>query len=218
MGKRGPAAKGEFGDKSAVLSTRISADLRAWLEKAKAESGLTLSREIEFRLRRTFTVDETIKESFGSRRNRALMKMLSMAMETTSRPDSSSERDWMDDPWLFDQVVRTLNNILRAIRPPGEAESPWAGSAFAESAEAIDRIGAREKAAALVVGVARGDASLPLDVSKSQRIVNLLKSDLGDVVQRPQFFEGNADEIRAELARRASVKNHPTPKRRKAKK
>ena len=124
MGKRGPAAKGEFGDKSAVLSTRISADLRAWLEKAKAESGLTLSREIEFRLRRTFTVDETIKESFGSRRNRALMKMLSMAMETTSRPDSSSERDWMDDPWLFDQVVRTLNNILRAIRPPGEAESP----------------------------------------------------------------------------------------------
>jgi hypothetical protein len=216
MGKRGPAPKGEFGDKSAVLSTRISADLRAWLEEAKAESGLTLSREIEFRLRRTFTEDQTIRESFGSRRNRALMKLLSMAVETR-RPDSSNA-DWIDDPWLFDQVVRTLNNLLQAIRPQGQARSPWADTAFAEGAEAIDNIGAREKAAALIMGVAKGDASLPLSVSKSQHVVNLLKSDLGDIVQRPQFFEGTADEIMAVVARRAKVENHPTPKRRKAKK
>ena len=44
MGRRGPKPKGEYVDKSATLSTRISAELRAQLEGAVRSSGLKLSR------------------------------------------------------------------------------------------------------------------------------------------------------------------------------
>lgn len=57
MGKRGSVAKGEYQDKSAVLSTRITADLRKMLESSVKKSGLTISREVEHRLRWSYLVE-----------------------------------------------------------------------------------------------------------------------------------------------------------------
>ena len=54
---RGPKAKGEYHDKSAVLSTRISSELRKMLEASVKKSGLTISREVEHRLRWSFLVE-----------------------------------------------------------------------------------------------------------------------------------------------------------------
>ena len=43
MGKRpGPKPRGEFEDKSAVVSTRIRADTRDWLEETRKESGRSM--------------------------------------------------------------------------------------------------------------------------------------------------------------------------------
>jgi hypothetical protein len=207
MGKRGPAAKGEFGDKSAVLSTRISAELRSALERSVAESGLTLSREIEHRLRRTFSEDEKISEGFGTRRNRALMKMAAMLMQTMHRSDSP-DVEWLDDPWLFDQYVIRLNALLEACRPPAEARMP-AGvyGVPALDNEETHRIVSRGKALQLLQDVQRADASLPLAAGRRGR-ANILKADLGPVVDRTEFVVGTAAQFRA-LAQKHSS---PRPK------
>lgn len=57
MGKRGTKAKGEYHDKSAVISTRITSELRKMLETSVKKSGLTISREIEHRLRWSYLVE-----------------------------------------------------------------------------------------------------------------------------------------------------------------
>ena len=116
MGKRGPRAKGEYGDKSAVLSTRISADLRTHLEHAVRESGHTLSREIEHRLRRTFIEDEQIASAFGDRQTYLIMRIIALALQRVWNPDRS-DTDWLSDPYTFDQALQTVTAILEAIRP-----------------------------------------------------------------------------------------------------
>jgi hypothetical protein len=199
LGKRGPTAKGEFGDKSAVLSTRISADLRAALEQAVKDSGLTLSREIERRLRRTFSDDEKIAEGFGNRRNLTLMKMVAMLMHGV-RPDRI-EADWLDDPWLFEQVIIRMNALFNALRPPGPIEPPanYYGSPKLDTPE-MHKVASEQKALMLVGQLQAADASLPLESGRRGR-ANLMKADLGDVINRPKIFHGTAEDHRSEVTR-----------------
>lgn len=195
MGKRGPAAKGEFGDKSAVLSTRISADLRAALEKSVAQSGLTLSREIEHRLRRSFDDDKMADEGFGTRRNRALMKMIALSMQTAWHPDKP-DAEWLDDRWLFHQTLQRINLILMAIRPPGPVEPP----ADPELRQKLEQVDAMERASDMWHFIQRADASLPLRADPADRVFNRLKADLGEVAQRPEIVQTTA-EVASETAR-----------------
>lgn len=200
MGKRGPAPKGEYADKSAVLSTRISADLRTQLEKAVKVSGLTLSREVEHRLRRTFQEDKNAVEGFGTRRNLALMKTVAQATQIAFNP-AHPDADWMDDPLMFEMVVRIINQLLEGIRPAPAPEL----AAFAELAT-ID------SPAWMWRHIQQGDASLPFGVSSGQSIVNRIKAELGDVADRPKFFEGTADDMRrraAELDKRSPLSQRP---------
>jgi hypothetical protein len=187
MGKRGPAAKGEFGDKSAVLSTRISADLRAALESSVKKNGLTLSREIEHRLRRTFIEDEKIDEGFGSRRNRALMKMIAMMMQTAQRPDKR-DVDWLDDSFLFERAVGRLNALFELVKPMEGSEHP------SVARPEVDSIMDRVITAGLLYAVQRADPKLPLN---ERELVNLLKSDLGEVaMRRPVRWSTDEEENR----------------------
>jgi hypothetical protein len=210
MGKRGPAPKGEFGDKSAVLSTRISSELRARLEAQVEQSGLTLSREIEHRLRRSFIDDEKISEGYGNRRNLAIMKILSMMIEAKRRPNQA-DADWLEDPWLFDQVVISLNAILEGIRPAGEIKPPAhifgdVGASFFEDHPEMDtpefhRTVAVQKAAALLDGIHQADPALPLEddpslsaeKARAVRLRRKLKVDLGPLTQRAWDRSGVAD-------------------------
>src|SRR6266851_2066207 len=212
MGKRGPAAKGEFGDKSAVLSTRISAELRAALEKSVAQSGLTLSREIEHRLRRTFSDDEKISEGFGTRRNRAFMHIAAMLTQTLHRKDQPAA-EWLDDPWLFEQYVIKLNALLEAFRPPGVASPPANvfGTPILDNEE-VHRHVARASVALLVSAVQNADASLSLVPEKRGKL-NLLKADLGPIAARSEIVSGNADELRELAQKLAPPKSQRSTKR-----
>jgi hypothetical protein len=202
MGRRGPAAKGEFGDKSAVLSTRISSELRARLEAEVERSGLTLSREIEHRLRRSFIEDEKIAEGFGNRRNFALMKVLSMMIELKRRPDQPSI-DWLEDPWLFNQVVVSLNAILEGIRPVGEINPPdhlfgEPGAAYLKDHREMNtpefhQFFAGQQAAALLDGIHKADPALPLKGDTAAQRRSKLKADLGPLTQRAWDRNGVSD-------------------------
>jgi hypothetical protein len=210
MGKRGPATKGEYLGKSAVLSTRITPELRAHLEDAVKRSGLTLSREIEHRLRRTFHEDEKIAEGFGSRRNRALMKMVAMAMQTAWNPDRP-DAEWLDDPWMFEQVVRLVNNVLEGARPQGVIP-PLSWGPLNAAAE----LSAMDTPARLWREIQHADASLPLNASGPRHVANLIKSDLGEVASRPQIFEGTAKDFRRKADE--MEKSQSRPKRQRLKK
>ena len=189
MGRRGPAAKGEFGDKSAVLSTRISAELRAALEKSVAESGLTLSREIEHRLRRSFDDDRMASEGFGTRRNRALMKMIALSMQTAWHPDKP-DAEWLDDLWLFHQTIARIVHILMAVRPAGDLNPPT-NEKVRHQLEQVDPM---ERAGDIWHFIQRADSSLPLtEKDPSYRLFNRLKADLGEVAHRPEIVEGTAE-------------------------
>jgi hypothetical protein len=195
MGKRGPAPKGEYADKSQVLSTRIGRETRQALKAAAASKGRTISHEVEKRLRRSFEDDDKISEAFGSRRNYALMRMLAVSMELVFRPDNP-DADWLEDPWLFDQVIRTLTNLLEAVRPEGPIVDP-----FPNDWDFMSAGWPNDRAARAWKGIQQADASLPLGVTKDENIANRIKNDLGDIADRPHIFEGTAKDMRREADR-----------------
>ena len=197
MGKRGPAAKGEFGDKSAVLSTRISADLRAALEKSVAQSGLTLSREIEHRLRRSFDDDKIANEGFGTRRNRALMKMIAISMQTAWTRTNRTLSGWMIRGCSI-KLFRKSIFILMAVRPPGTEIQP-ADQKLRRKLEQVDPI---ERAADMWHFIQKADSSLPFGADPSDKIYNRLKAELGEIASRPEITEGTA-----KLAIKADARN-----------
>lgn len=204
MGKRGPAAKGEFGDKSAVLSTRISAELRAALERSVQKTGLTLSREIEHRLRRTFSDDEKMESTFGTERNYRLMQMVALALRTAHNPQNF-ETDWLDDPIAFEIALRTANGVLEALRPAGGIPE----------LDAFQKGASRHTPAQIWTEVQSADASLPLkDTGRAHR-ANLIKSALGGIADRPKIFGGTAKELRAQAAEISDTKFQKNNRRKK---
>jgi hypothetical protein len=196
MGKRGPAPKGPYADKSEVLSTRIRPDTRTALVTAASAKGVPLSQEIEHRLRRTFQEDQRAIDNFGTLRNRALMKMIANVMQTAWHPDRPNV-EWLDDPWLFEQTIRTINMVLMAVRPPGRAQPP----ADRKLRWKLRHIDAMERAADMWHFVQQADASLPLEADAADQIFNRLKADLGETCQRPLISAGTPQQaVRANRA------------------
>lgn len=206
MGKRGPAPKGEYVGQTAVLSTRISPELRSRLEAEVERNGKTLSREIEHRLRRSFTEDDQISEAFGSRRNYALMRAISMVLEIWHNP-ADVLANWRDDPVAYDQMCKKIEGVLKAMRPAGE------GRKLSELEQALADVTAIEHPARILQAVQNAEAALPLGGARRDQVLSLIKSDLGDLIDRPRIFEGTADQLRAEGKRL----EQPTPDPKKAK-
>lgn len=113
MGKRGPAPKGEYADKTAVLSTRITRELRLNLEKSSRKSRRSLSSEIEYRLRRSYEEDESITDRFGSREAYALLRLIGLSAELSG----GSGSDWLHDGNRFDQALNAITGVLEQFRP-----------------------------------------------------------------------------------------------------
>lgn len=196
MGKRGPAPRGEFQGKTKVLSTRIRPDTRAALVAAAEESGRSLSQEIESRLRGSFADEEMALAAFGSKRNRAVMKLLAIALSTVHRIDRP-DAEWWSDPYLFDRALETINRVLNAMRPEGEAQPPKQ-----EAYQQLAEWNALSAPAKLFYAIQTADPQADLQVmSEGQRLQARLQADLGELARRPRIFHGTADDMRAEAAR-----------------
>jgi hypothetical protein len=205
MGKRGPTAKGEYRDKTQVLSTRISAELREAL--AAAAEGSTLSREIEHRLRRTFDQDKEINLVFGSRRMFQLMRLIASVVDSTvGRKVAASKKanlDWLDDPYAFDQAMRAIMAVLERIRPPGAIpQSPD---------EALDQYGGTFQgefnAIETLRDIQKAPDALPLKATRHQKRVAGMKKDIGDLADRALIRGRSADDTRrlSELGRKLAA-------------
>jgi hypothetical protein len=176
MGKRGPKAKGAYADKSAVLSTRISAELRAHIE-ANKKPGDTLSHAIEHRLRRSMTEDQEIAAAFGSESNYALMRLIALVIQGLSLKYPKARQNWLDDPESFRQVRAGILGVLEVLAPKGVDDHPTIDSE-------IDRDGLL---AALVTTahVADLEPTIPLTPQKPHdRAAARIRVDLGDRLHR----------------------------------
>jgi hypothetical protein len=205
MGKRGPTAKGEYRDKTQVLSTRISAELREAL--AAAAEGSTLSREIEHRLRRTFAEDKQIADVFGSRRNFQLMRLIASVIDSTvnRKVDKPKKQnvDWLDDPYAFDQAVRAIAAVLNAIRPPGAVPQSLD--------EALDQYGGTFQgefnAVETLRDIQKAPDMLPVMATRHQKRMARMKEDIGDLADRALTRGRSADDTRrlSELGRKLAA-------------
>jgi len=127
MGARGPKAKGGYGDKTAVLSTRITAPTRQALTEAAAKSGRSLSSEVEHRLRRSFDEDEKTIDRLGGPQLYAILRLISSTMDAVGKQaffsrshKISEDANWLYDPYCYDQVVKAVTTILENLRPAGD--------------------------------------------------------------------------------------------------
>lgn len=211
MGKRGPPPKGEYVGQTAVISTRITPELREKLEDAVAssETKTTLSREIEHRLRRTFIEDSQINEAFGSRHNYALMRTISMVLEIWHNP-ADPLADWREDPIAYDLMCQKIDGVLKAMRPEGE------GRKLSDLEQVLADASAREHPALVLQEVQSASSAYPLKGSQQARRLSSIKNDLGSLIDRPQIFAGTAEQIRAE-ADLSEEKRGPVSKRTKPK-
>ena len=118
-------------DRRKTTSTRITAETRARLEEAAADSGRSLAQEIEFRLAWSFAKEKSQAEisdgavggfyaSFGNLETFLVARVLANAIQTI---EAVTGKNWMDDPEVHRQTQVACIKILDAFRPPVGARS-----------------------------------------------------------------------------------------------
>jgi hypothetical protein len=177
MRRRGPNPKGEYAEKSAVLSTRIREDTRQALTDASKASGRSLSQEIEYRLRRSFDDDARIVDIFGGQQNYAVLRLLSGVMSAVSNPFLPAT-GWLDDPYRFNQVLKIINTVLEEFRPIGNPELQTQD----EGTRIAGELQAGTVSAMAVDALKRATNELPLDPKNNP--FPRIKSDLAPVAAR----------------------------------
>ena len=108
----GPKPRGPFQNKRLTLTTRITEDLRKKLEAAAADSGRSLSQEIELRLQASLTGDQTLADALGGKRAAALL----LALAAEARLWGDGER-WLDDYSAFNTVRAQWDQLLDRVAP-----------------------------------------------------------------------------------------------------
>lgn len=122
MGTRGPKPSGKV-----VVNTKIEPQTRDALHAAAAQSGRTLSSEIEYRLRRSFEDDAKISETLGGWKMFAMLRAIAATMNFAATVHSplpypgNGPADWLDDPDAYDRALWAAVATLHANRPSGEA-------------------------------------------------------------------------------------------------
>jgi hypothetical protein len=113
------------------LKLRTKEPLRARIEAAAAERGVSMNAEIEDRLSRSF---DTLEETFGSREIFGLLRIVGAAMHEVgihagfaATNSLEGSRHWFDSPWAYDQAVRAAEKVFEALRPEGEIVAPNVG-------------------------------------------------------------------------------------------
>jgi hypothetical protein len=196
MARRGPIPRGEYSNKSRVLSTRIRDDTRQALERAVAESKRSLSQEIEFRLRRSLADDVDVSNRFGSRRNYAMLRMISCVMDLLSDDNASS---WLDEPFKFEKAKRAIDRVLEAFRPPGDIKVPEGFEWI--SVDDLLTVQSDSPAAGFLLAIRDAEAPNPNQKRGDDpaSIAPFIKADLGKRVERIKGMRavmGNSKDFR----------------------
>jgi len=172
--RRGRRPKGEYPEKKRVFASRIREDTWETLQWAAAKSGRSFSQEFEFRLRGALDGDERIETTFGDLKTYGLMKLAAQAIKSMCDLKNLKVH-WTADATAFDDALEVMTRTLRAFRPI-TAPDLVTGSPQLGSPVLLGTV--REIQAA--------DPARPLSkISKRERALLRLQSELGDLVDRP---------------------------------
>src|SRR5215813_340597 len=108
--KRAPGAgrkpRGDYKGKSATLTTRITPDTRAAMDRAAQKSGRSLSQEVEHRL------NASIRKDYKHNRHphiRALAEAIAML---TYWVEKRTQKHWNDDPFTAEALRRAIESFV----------------------------------------------------------------------------------------------------------
>jgi hypothetical protein len=151
---------------------RVRGQLDDQLSAAAEKSGRSVSEEIEFRLERTFAGEHSLFElldlAYGQENVALVMTIAELIRSIGSNaPQLALARskheqqgaNWIDDPFLFDQVVKSINEMLESLRPAGEADAP---KNYQENLRDIGR-----KSARAILAVLAGTAPADIELVRS---------------------------------------------------
>ena len=116
------------------LGLRVTPELKAKLDSAAKDSGRSQSQEAELRLEQSLRSEGALYDAldlaYGSELT-AIVLTLARALHLTGTRAVFVEdmtkvevKDWMLNPYAFDQAVRAANVILEAFRPAGKVTVP----------------------------------------------------------------------------------------------
>jgi len=109
------------------LSVRAKEPLRAALETAAAERGVSMNAEIIERLMRTFEDEVKLEAEFDRRQLYAILRIVAAAMDHAGNSGvivSGEHKVWIDNAFGYDQAVKAALFVLNAFRPKGEISGP----------------------------------------------------------------------------------------------
>jgi hypothetical protein len=176
MATRGRRPKGEYPEKRRVFASRIREDTWGMLQRAAAKSGRSFSQEFEFRLRQGLDADEKIESSFGDLKTFGLMKLAAQAVKSMCDLRNLKVH-WTQNVREFDDALEVITRTLQAFRP----------HALTATNGVTGRPELGEPALVEIVReIQAADPTRPLGkVSKRERAMLRLQSELGDLVDRP---------------------------------
>ncbi|MBR1187306.1 hypothetical protein [Bradyrhizobium sp. AUGA SZCCT0160] len=176
--RRGPAPQGDYAGKAKTINTRVTPDLRGWLEKAARKSGRSLSQEIETRLRRTFREEDDLAKQFGTADAARVFQTIALTLNMIRNPENP-EADWLHDPYAFAFAVDAIHQTLYLVRPK-EATDPFLAYGL-EGTVNPSRV-ARE----VWRDIANSDPTLPLtnDLTFYQWLARKTKNTIPEIVER----------------------------------
>jgi hypothetical protein len=133
----------------------------------------------------------------GTGRTHAIFATIAMTIDgflTPIRPGTGkrakpARAEWWDDPRLFDQAAKLTAAALELLRPQGPA-SP-------ESEDPIGERSARFAIEATLREIRTADPSVSFERrTRHERLLALLKEDLGPLTDRPTIWGSTAEEDR----------------------
>ena len=174
--RRGPPPKGDYAGKAKTINTRVTPDLRGWLEKAAKQSRRSLSQEIETRLRRTFREEEDLAKQFGSADAARVLAAIAQTLNMMRNP-KNPDADWLHDPYAFAFAAEAINATLYLVRPK-EATNPFLAAGLGVEVKPWDAT------TEVWRDIANSEPTLPLnnDLTFKQWFARRLKNTIPEIV------------------------------------
>jgi hypothetical protein len=182
--KTGRPPKGPYEGKAEVANFRIRPDTKRLLIEAAAQSGRSLSQEIEFQLRRALA-------SMGGAAaspTYAILQVIGRTLDSLVNYKQPGAR-WIDDPYLYGQAVKVMSAMFELLRPPGEV--PQDTVELGTSRQGELRIAEMLRALQII------DTSKPFaEQTERERALTMLRNDLGELADRPRLYGRTAEQTR----------------------
>jgi hypothetical protein len=113
------------------LKVRMKEPLRERIEAAARARGISMNAEAVARLEESFRDESLLPQildfAFGCQLSGLVLLLARVARETGVRisfDGKAAPAEPLNDPHVFDQMVRAITRALEAIRPPGEIKQP----------------------------------------------------------------------------------------------